>query len=401
MIYLDDSSTTKLDERVYNAMIPYMLEYYGNASSTHSFGQKSKFAIDEARYAIAKYINSSPQEIVFTSTGSESITLALKGTAEYLSGINNTFEPEHVYLVTTPMEHNAVINTISYLSILGYKNKIVDINEFGQAIIIKNNEFPNSLEQILTDIKQQDKNAHIIVSIQYVNSETGAIQNIKEVSQISHSFDAIVHTDAMQASKLLNISINELEVDLMTFAAHKIYGPVGAACLYIKSGSKISRQIAGGEQEYKIRAGTQNTPAIVGFGKAIELLAEERESRVKLITELSENFISNLKKKISNISILAEFNKIPSIVSVVFPQVNAVEFLVRLDLAGIMASAGSACNSGSIQPTANLKHMGLNDNQINSVIRFSIGKDIKNKDIDEACKIISEEYKHYIRSRKN
>lgn len=400
MIYLDDSATTQLDPRILESMMPYLTNLYGNPSSTHSFGQKSKFAVDEARYTIADYLKCTPQEIIFTSTGSESISLALKGTAEYLATIGDNFNPENVYIITSPLEHSSVIKTISHQSFFGYKSKVLDVDQNGKVYIYET-ENKYSLEKALNDIKTENSEAKILVSIQYVNSEIGTIQDISEISKLAHKYDAIVHTDAMQAAKLLDISVNNLGVDLLTMAAHKIYGPVGAAILYIKSGSKISRQTDGGEQEYKIRAGTQNTAAIVGLGKAVELLKSEREERREKIKNLSQEFISQLKSKIENIKILCEKDRMESIVAVLFPQINATEFLVRLDMAGIMASAGSACNSGSIQPTENLSKIGLNDKEINSVIRFSIGKNNTIDEINESAQIIAKEYSDYIRNLQN
>ena len=390
MIYLDDSSTTQLDQRVLQAMLPYFTDMYGNASSTHSFGQKSKYAIDEARYILADFLHSTPQEIIFTSTGSESISLALKGTAEYLA-TKDGFHPENVYFVTTPLEHSAVMKTISHLQAWNYKNRIVPVDDFGEV----KPTGEDSLESILQDIKAENPNAEILVTVQYVNSEIGTVQNIAEISKIAHSYSAFVHTDAMQAAKYLDLNVQDLGVDMMTFAAHKIYGPLGAAALFLKSGSKISRQIDGGEQEYKIRAGTQNTPAIVGFGKAVQFLMQERDERKKHVWELSDLFSSKILSSIPGSRILCNENRMKSICAIVIPGIQAVEFLVRLDLNGIVASAGSACNSGSMQPTENLKYIGLNEQEINSVIRFSIGKNNTIEEINSAVEIIAEEYKKY------
>ncbi|MEI7604174.1 MAG: cysteine desulfurase family protein [bacterium] len=402
MIYLDDSATTKVDERVLDAMLPFYKEYYGNSSSVHSFGQKSRFAIDEARYTIASFLQCTPQEIIFTSTGSESISLALKGTAEYLATKNGKFEPEKVHIITSPLEHSSVHKTIAHLGYWGYKNHIIDVNNEGLLILdpetgISGNPVNNlkSLRQILDDISSDSSNL-IIVSVQHVNSETGAIQDIKRICEIAHEYNAIVHTDAMQSAKLIDINVRDSGVDLLTFASHKIYGPLGAAVLYIKSGSKISRQIDGGEQEYKIRAGTHNTPAIVGFGKAVELLSNERNERLAYIQDLSNKFISLLTEYIPNVRVLSLNKRMVSIHSVVLPGVKASEFLVRLDMAGIMASAGSACNSGAIQPMANLSYLGLSDTEIDSVVRFSIGKNNNIEEINESVKIISEQYNAYI-----
>lgn len=396
MIYLDDSSTTKVDKEILDSMIPYYLEYYGNASSTHSFGQKSKYAIDEARYIIADFLQCTPQEIIFTSTGSESISLAIKGTAEYLATQDNKFIPENVYIITTPLEHSSVHKTIMHLGFWGYKNKVIAVESDGR-IKLENEE--NSLRSILEKIRGENSQAKILISVQYVNSEIGTIQNLPVISKIAHEYGAIVHTDAMQAAKLLDVSIPFLGVDLLTMASHKIYGPIGVAILYIKAGSKISRQIDGGDQEYKIRAGTQNVPAIVGFGKAVKKLKVERNERHKKINKLSDIFVNKLKDSIPDIRILAEDARMQSIHACVFPNILSTEFLVRLDMSGIMASAGSACNSGSIQPTANLAHIGLADKDINSVIRFSLGKDLEESDVLQAVEIIVKTYNDYINSK--
>lgn len=390
---MDDSATTQMDSRILDQILPYFTSNYGNPSSTHSFGMKSRYAIDESRYSIANYLGCTPQEIIFTSTGSESISLALKGTAEYLATINGDFHPENVYFVTSPLEHSAVIKTISHLSAWGYKNKIISVDQNGVVNL-------NILSSTLESIKIENPSSQIIVTIQHVNSEIGVIQDIPKISLIAKEFGAYFHTDAMQSAKLFDLNVKTLGVDMLTMASHKIYGPIGVGILYLKSGSKISRQTDGGEQEYNIRAGTQNTPAIVGFGKAVELLKQERVGRFQHISKLSTILCDKIKFEIPSIRILSENTKIPSINSILFPQIKSTEFLVRLDLAGIMASAGSACNSGSIQPTANLKFLGLNDDEIKSVIRFSIGKNNTEKEINEAAEIIVREYQKYIQSKK-
>ena len=367
MIYLDNSATTKIDPLVVKEMIPYLEEYYGNPSSLYNHGQQSRRAIDRSREIISNYIGSDIQEVIFTSGGSESNNLAIRGASSAL-------ESKGRHIITTQIEHDSVMNTTKNLS--GFEITYLKTDKDG---IVSTK-----------DLEKEIRDDTILVSIIYANSEIGTIQNIKSLCEITHQKGVLFHTDAMQAAKYLDINVNNLGVDLMTFGAHKINGPKGVGALYIKRETPINPIIIGGSQEYNMRAGTENVLGIVGFGKAIEILSSnirERENKVKNLRDILETQLSKMDNVEINSTAKKE-NKMPHLTNVYFKNIPSESMLIQLDLNNIAASAGSACASLSLEPSHVLKAIGLTDNQAKHSIRFSLGHENTLDEINKSIQII-------------
>jgi cysteine desulfurase len=371
-MYFDNSATTKIDERVVDAMIPFLKDRYGNPSSIYKSGQDIRREIDNAREIIANYINSEIQEIVFTSGGSESNNLAIKGTYEAL-------KDKGQHIIISSIEHDSVLKTVQSL-------------KGAEITYIKNDKFGNIS---LDDLEKSITDKTILVSIIYANSEIGTIQNIKEISKIVKEKGIIFHTDAMQAMKYLNMDVSELNVDLMTFGAHKINGPKGVGALYIKRETPIKPLISGGSQEYRIRGGTENVPGIIGFGKATEILKEERDKRYKKVKHLRDSFEKEILK-IDNVNINSKAdNRMPHLSNILFKNITSESMLIQLDNNNIAASAGSACSSLSIEPSHVLKALGMSDTDVKHSVRFSFGHENEEEEILKSINIIKDILKKY------
>ena len=367
MIYLDNSATTKIDNRVVEEMIPYLKEFYGNPSSLYHSGQIARRAIDRSREIIANYINSDIQEVIFTSGGTESNNLAIRGVASALKNKGK-------HIITTKIEHDSILNTIKSLEnfeityLNNDKNGVIDENELRDSI----------------------RDDTILISIIYANSEIGTIQNIKSLSKIAHDKKVLFHTDAMQATKYLDLNVQNLDIDLMTFGSHKINGPKGIGALYIKRETPIKPLITGGSQEYNMRGGTENIANIVGFGKAISLLSSEINQRRNTVFNLRNIFEEKLKKiKGVKINSNAEI-KMPHLSNVFFKNISAESMLIQLDQSGIAASAGSACASLSVEPSHVLIAIGLGTTEAKHSIRFTLGHENTIEEINKSIEIIKE-----------
>ena len=382
MIYFDNSATTHLNQEVLDSMLPFMTEFYGNPSSTYKLGQQSRFAIDNARRLISDYIHSTAQEIIFTSGGTESINLAIKGIAEAFALESGKFDSGHVHLITSSIEHSAILSTFKHMNSIGYQVHVIDVEMNGH---LKIDDLKNVLEDI---VKAGDKN--ILATFQYANSEIGSIQDLRKIVEILKSYKAIVHIDAMQAMRFFPIDVNELNVDMMTFAPHKFYGPKGIGALYLKKSTPIVRQNDGGQQEYYLRSGTENVAGIVGFGKTIEILKRDMPKyflgtiniREYFEKKLSETFSEKIKFN-SNIS-----GGLPSISSIIFKNNQADQILIQLDMHNICVSAGSACNSGSIQLSPVLKAIGIPEEEAKCTVRFSFDHQNTKEEIDKTIEIL-------------
>lgn len=381
MIYFDNSATTELNETVLEAMLPYLTTNYGNPSSTYKLGQTTRFAIDNSRRIIAQYINCSPQEIIFTSGGTESTNLAIKGVAEALAMDHvSGFNPSQVHIITTKIEHSATLSSIKHLGLIGYQIHFINVDNLGQINVV---ELENLLKQIT--------NSKIIASFHHANSEIGTIQNIDILVPILKRYNALVHLDAMQSFKFYDINTPLMNADLITFAPHKFGGPKGIGALYIKKGTPIIRQSDGGQQEYYLRAGTENVAGIVGFGKAIEILKDTKKHNLEYISDLQlylETSLHNSFKEIVKFNSIAP-NRMPSITSVSFKNTPADQMLIKLDMNDICVSAGSACNSGSVQISPVLREILSNDDALNT-IRFSLGPSNTKDEIDEMIDILKQ-----------
>jgi cysteine desulfurase len=367
-IYLDNAATTAVDKRVLETMLPYYSDIFGNPSSPYSYGQEAKKAIEEAREKVAKALGADSEEIYFTSGGSESDNWALKGVAYALKDKGN-------HIITTEIEHHAVLNTCRYLEKEGFKVTYLPVDEYG---LVK----PEDLKKAITD-------KTILVSIMFANNEIGTIEPIEELVKIAHEKNVYFHTDAVQAVGNIPIDVKKLDVDLLSLSAHKIYGPKGVGALYIKKGVKIHSFIQGGTQEKNRRAGTENVPGIVGLGEAIELITKNLDCHMNKLTFLRDKLINGILEKIPYVRLNGHPTKrLPGNVNVSFEFIDGESLILNLDMAGICASSGSACTSGSLEPSHVLLAIGLSKELARGSLRLTIGKDNTEEDIDKVLEAL-------------
>ncbi|KKC28865.1 cysteine desulfurase NifS [Caldanaerobacter subterraneus] len=367
-IYLDNAATTPVDKRVLEAMLPYYSDVFGNPSSPYSYGQEAKKAIEEAREKVAKALGADSDEIYFTSGGSESDNWALKGVAYALKDKGN-------HIITTEIEHHAVLNTCRYLEKEGFKVTYLPVDEYG---LVK----PEDLKKAITD-------KTILVSIMFANNEIGTIEPIEELVKIAHEKNVYFHTDAVQAVGNIPIDVKKLDVDLLSLSAHKIYGPKGVGALYIKKGVKIHSLIQGGTQERNRRAGTENVPGIVGLGEAMELITKNLDSHINKLTFLRDKLINGILEKIPYARLNGHPTKrLPGNVNVSFEFIDGESLILNLDMAGICASSGSACTSGSLEPSHVLLAIGLPRELARGSLRLTIGKENTEEDIDKVLEVL-------------
>jgi cysteine desulfurase len=361
-IYIDYASTTYLKEEVLNEMIPYLTKHFGNPSSAHSMSREVKKAIFDAKVKTAKAINAGRDEIFFTSGGSEANNWALKGVA-----FRNKDKGNHI--ITTEIEHHSILNTCKYLEEQGFKVTYLPVDEKG---IVSTKDL----------IKAINKDT-ILVSIMFANNEVGSIQKIKEIGAICKERGILFHTDAVQAIGHIPVDVKEMNIDLLSMSAHKFYGPKGIGALYIRKGTKIHNLIHGGAQERAKRSGTENVSGIVGLGKAIELASNNLESENKKLTLLQDKLIDGLLSiPGTRLNGTTGEERLPGNVNISFKYVSGEAMLVALDNMGIYASSGSACASGSLEPSHVLVSMGLPEDIIKSSLRFSMGEGTTEEDID-------------------
>jgi cysteine desulfurase len=353
IIYLDYSATTPIDKEVLDEMQPYFSEFYGNPSSVSEFSKEVKMAIDVARGKVSEAINCKREEVFFTSGGTESDNWALIGTA-----IAKREKGNHI--ITSTIEHPAILNTCRYLEKLGFKITYAPVDKYG----IVNLEY----------IKRAITPKTILVSVMFANNEIGSIEPIREIGEICKNNNIVFHTDAVQAIGHVPVDVEELKIDMLSMSAHKFYGPKGIGVLYIKKGIKIDNYLHGGEQERAKRAGTENTAAIVGLGKAIEKSNLDMPNENIRLIGLRDRFIQEVLK-IKDTELNGDMNnRLPGNVNICFNGVEAETLLMALDLCGICASVGSACSAGSLEPSHVLMSLGLSEKKAKSSIRFSFGK---------------------------
>lgn len=353
-IYMDYAATSPVHEEVISIMAESYRKLFGNPSSIHSFGREARRHLDEARRKIAGYIQADEREIIFTSGGTEADNLAVIGSA-----LANKDKGKHI--ITTKQEHHAVLHAMAYLEEIGFKVTYLPLSEEGVINI--------------ADFKDALREDTILVSVMYVNNETGVIQPIKEIGNILKDHQAVFHTDAVQGIGLLPINVQEMNIDLLSASAHKINGPKGSGFLYVKETVQLQPLFFGGEQERKRRSGTENLTQIIGLAKSIQLAMENKEENNKLYKHLKTTFIKALEK--SNIEFQIngkERETVSTIVNISFPNTEVEKMLTNLDLEGIAASSGSACTAGSIEPSHVLVALyGEEDPRVYNSIRFSFG----------------------------
>ncbi len=360
--YFDHAATTRVKEEVLKEMIPYFNMQYGNASSIYSIARQSKRAIEDARQEVANAINSKVKEIYFTSCGTESDNLALKGIA-----YANAQKGKHI--ITSRIEHPAILESCKTLEKQGFDITYLNVDEEGFI----------SLEELEKSIRPDT----ILISIMFANNEIGTIEPIKQIGEIAKKYQIIFHTDCVQAIGNAKIDVNEMNIDLLSMSAHKFYGPKGVGALYVREGIQFDRIQDGGHQEKNKRSGTENVAGIVGLGKAIEIAYKNLDEHIKKLADLRDYCFSQLKEKIPNCKINGSTEKrLPGNANVSFPNVEGEELLLKLDEKGICASTGSACSSGSSNPSHVLVAIGLDKKLANGALRITLGDDNTKEDID-------------------
>ena len=363
-IYFDHAATTKLDERVLKKMLPYFTEYYGNANSQHGMGREAQKAVDEARDEIATLIGAKPSEIYFTSGGTEADNWVLRGVCRSLA-----HKGKHV--ITTKIEHAAMLTTAKELEKDGFEFTFIGVDKEGFV----------DLEELKKAIRPDT----ILISCMYANNEVGTIEPIKEIVEIAHSHGILCHTDAVQAMGAMRINVKDLGVDMMSFSAHKFNGPKGMGALYIKTGVTVGRLISGGHQERTRRGGTTNVPGVVGFAEALRLTYETLEEDVKYVASLRDRFIKRVTEEIPYVKLNGPKDgtkRLPNNADFSFEYIEGESILFSLDLAGIAVSSGSACSSGSLEPSHVLLALGVPEELAHGSIRFTFGKENTVEEVD-------------------
>ena len=361
-IYFDNNATTKTDEEVVKAMMPYLLENYGNPSSIYKIGRENRKVIEDSREKIANILNCEPNEIYFTSGGSESDNTAIRGIAYNYKNKGN-------HIITSKIEHPAVFETCKQLEREGFEVSYIGVNEKG---IIDLEELKNTI-----------KPTTILITIMFANNEIGTIQPIEEIGKIAKQHNIIFHTDAVQAVGSIEIDVKKLNIDSLSLSAHKFYGPKGIGVLYVKKGVQFNKFINGGHQERNKRAGTENVAGIVGLAKAMELAYQDLKEHNKKIKELRDYYVEQIKEKIPYIKINGDMeNRLPGNSNISFRFIEGEGLLLNLDLKGICASSGSACTSGSLDPSHVLLAIGLPHEIAHGSLRISIGKYNTKEEID-------------------
>ena len=361
-VYLDNAATTKVRPEVVEAMLPYFTEIYGNASAVYDFGQKCKQAIEDARETIGSSIGTRASNIYFTAGGSESDNWALKGVAE-------VYKEKGKHIITTKIEHHAILHTCAYLEQQGYEVTYLDVDADGLV----------SPE----DVKKAIRPDTILISVMFANNEIGTIEPIEEIGAIAHEHGILFHTDAVQAYAQVPIDVEKMHIDLLSASGHKLNGPKGIGFLYIRQGLKLKSFIHGGAQERKRRAGTENVPGIVGLGKAVEIAMATMDERIKKESELRDYLIARIEDEIP----FAKLNghrvkRLPNNINFCFRFIEGESMLIMLDMAGICGSSGSACTSGSLDPSHVLLAIGLPHEIAHGSLRLTLSDEITKDQLD-------------------
>lgn len=367
-IYMDYSATTPLDPDVLEAMMPYLRDQFGNPSSRHTFGRATRVAIDQARSEIASTLNADPEEIYFTSGGTEADNMAIKGIALKLRDRGN-------HIVTNLSEHHAVLRSCQYLESLGYRVTYLAPDAYGQIEA-------SAVEEAI----EEDT---ILITIMHANNETGTINPIAKIGRIARNHDIAFHTDAAQSYGKLIIDVRSQNIDLLTISSHKFYGPKGMGVLYCRSGLQVSPLFHGGEHERGRRAGTENIAGIIGLAKAAQLMHQRQEADRLHLTKLRQALVAGISESLKGIHINGHpQDRLPHIVNISFDGVEGEALLMALDLKGIAVSSGSACTAGSAEPSHVLRSMGIPDQRAQSSLRFSLGHPNTREEVDYAVRCV-------------
>ena len=369
-VYLDNNATTKMDKEVFEAMVPYLTEFYGNASSLHLFGKETNKAMNESRDTIAKYLGCDPNEVIFTASGSESDNLAIRGIAR-------AYKNRGKHIIASPIEHPAIKNTLKDLEDEGYEVTILHVDKNGVVDV--------------EELKKAIKDDTILITVMHANNETGAFQPIEEIAKIAKENKIIFHVDAVQTMGKVDIKPKEIGIDLLSFSGHKFYGPKGVAALYWRNGVRFGKVLTGGGQEGKRRPGTSNVPGMVGMAKALELAYKDMEAEFKKEEELRDYFESEVLKRIPEVVINAKnTRRLPGTSSITFKYLEGESILLSLSYKGIAVSSGSACSSDDLQASHVLLAMGIAPEFAHGTIRFGLGKYNTKEEIDYTLDVLVE-----------
>ena len=372
MIYLDNAATTKTAPEVVDAMLPYFSEYYGNASTIYSLGAESKKAMDHARQTIADSLGAKPEEIYFTAGGSESDNWALKATAE-------AYASKGKHIITTKIEHHAILHTCEYLEKRGFEITYLNVDRDGLI----------SLDELKAAIRPDT----ILISVMFANNEIGTIEPIAEIGEIAKEHGVLFHTDAVQAYAQVPINVDEMHIDMLSASGHKLNGPKGIGFLYIRKGVKIRSFVHGGAQERSRRAGTENIPGIVGLGAAVERAMRIMDSKTRKEIELRDYLIGRLENEIPHCWLNGHRTKrLPNNINFSFLFIEGESMLIMLDMKGICASSGSACTSGSLDPSHVLLAIGLKHEEAHGSLRLTLSEESTKEEMD----IVAEEVKKIV-----
>jgi cysteine desulfurase len=368
-IYLDYAATSPTHPDVLKEMLPFFSEAFGNPSSIYSYGQETRGVVEKARSQIAGFIGANNDEIIFTSGGTESDNYALKGAA-----FANESKGNHI--ITTSIEHHAVLETCKFLERQGFSVTYLPVDSYGLVD-------PD-------DVKKAITKKTILISVMHANNEMGTIEPVTEISKIAREAGVYFHTDAVQTLGHIPVNVNDFGIDLLSMSAHKLYGPKGIGALYIRKGTRLVSFMHGGEQEKKRRAGTENVPGIVGFGKAVELAAQEMSGEEERLTSLREKLITGIQRNIDYTRLNGHpVKRLPNNINISVDFVEGESMCLNLDMEGICASTGSACSSGSLEPSHVLLALGLDHVQAHGSLRFSLGKWTTKEELDRVVEVLT------------
>ena len=367
-IYLDHAATTPTRPEVAKAMLPYFTDTSGNPSSIYSYGREAKGAVEEARTKVAELVGARSEEIIFTSGGTEADNYALKGVA-----YSNERKGNHI--ITTSIEHHAVLEVCKFLERRGYRITYLPVDKYGLVD-------PDDVKRAITD-------KTILISVMHANNEVGTIEPVAEIGKIVREAGVYFHSDAVQTVGHIPVNVAELKVDLLSISGHKFYGPKGVGALYVRKGTRLVSLMHGGQQERRHRAGTENVPAIVGLGKAVELAGREMRKEAERLAYLRDKLIKGLGEKIDHIRLNGHpARRLPNNVNVSVDFVEGESMLLNLDLEGICASTGSACSSASLEPSHVLLALGLPAEQAHGSLRFTLGQENTEADVERVLEVL-------------
>lgn len=368
-VYLDHAATTPVHPEVVAAMLPYFTEQFGNASSVHHFGRKARTAVEQARQTVADAIGAEPQEIYFTSGGTEADNIAILGVAQALP-------QKGKHIITSAIEHHAVLETCEYLEKQGYAVTYLPVNAEGIVEV--------------ADVAKAIRPDTILITIMHANNEIGTIQPIAEIGALARSKGILMHTDAVQSLGNIPVNVKDLQVDLLSFSAHKIYGPKGSGVLYVRRGTRIKPLVYGGSQERKLRTGTENVPGIIGLAKAVQLAVQELPERQTHLRQLRDKLIAGLTSVPEVTLNGSPEHRLAGNVNISVKYVEGESLILSLDMKGIAVSSGSACTSGSLEPSHVLLGLGLDHLQAHGSLRLTLGRDNTEEDVDYVLQVFPE-----------